>query len=187
MDRSESEVVQKLDDGVPYAPSSSVAVKRRLVEVQAKIRAAMDNAATGPLIIAADVMAVAESWELYEEEAKGLSCDGWLKKNIGRGRGLAFFARRYRAVKFIGEDARRWLHHDAAVWIAQKVPADQCEAVKDALYRAYAKDRTVLSPAQTKAIVMPLIGRNAVRVKTCKRCQMLEKLMLLNGIAVPKK
>lgn len=187
MDRVESaEAVTT--DGIPYAAISSVTTRPRLVEIGARLRKAMSNAATGPLLVAAEVMAISEDWDSYEAEAEGLSCSAWLRKFLGRGHNLAFFEVRARAVEILGEDVRRWMHHDAAKWCANIVPVAHRSTVKAALYAAHKEaGATILSEAQTRPIVMRIIGRGHVRAKTCTRCQILERLLTENGIAVPKK
>jgi hypothetical protein len=188
VDRSESSEQAPIGDGIPYAPASNVVNLVRLVEVAARFRKAMSDSATGPLRVAEEVMAIANEWDRYADEADGLSCTAWLSKNIGKGCGLAFFKRRFDSVEALGEDVRRWMHHDAAVWVAQRVPAPQRKMVKEALYDAHClANRTILTPEQTKLAVRKIIGKGHVRAKTCQRCQQLERMLKEHGVAVPGK
>lgn len=156
-----------------------------LKDVAARASKMMADSARGPLIVARDIMAVANSWADYQADADGASCDAWLKATFGRGHGLAFFDRRNRAVEVLGEDVRRWLHHDAAVWLLQKLPVTSIVAVKKRLYNEHvAQKRVVLSLAQTRTIALEMIGRQHVRAKRCATCAKLQaRIAELESIA----
>lgn len=188
MDRSEIAHVS-LGDGIPYAPPSSPIPIRRLGDVGARIKKALENAAFGPLIAAGDVRAISEDWDRYEHEADGLSCNAWLVKYLGPSFTLQFFERRQRAVEILGEDIRRFLHHEAAVWVSQAVPEAQIAEVKTALEKRYRNPsfRTAIVLSQAQKIVREIIGRSNVRTKTCSRCQLLERALAENGITIPKR
>jgi len=148
---------------------------------------ALKQADTGPLIVASEVCSVVDDWERYEQEAKGLNCDAWLKKVFGGGRGTAWFIRRRDAVKLLGEACRRTIHHEVAVWLVNKrLNKTKLEEVKAMLMRECAANgRNPLSPGMAKQRIFQLIGKPHKRTRLCMRCQMLEELLRDNGIDVP--
>lgn len=149
---------------------------------------ALSDAATGPLVIAPEVVALADNWEAIKEEAGGLSCTAYLRSKLHPGRDLAFFRRRAEAVAKLGEASRRTLHHDVAVWVANQVPDNLLDAVKLELIRG-AKEQNghPLVMSQARARLKQLIGSTARKKRECQRCKELEKLLATHGIETPGK
>jgi len=161
----------------------------RLADRITRWKAALRSADTGPLVIAEDVLQIAGEWERYRVEARGLDCTSWLRKELGRGRSLAFFERRAHAVKVLGEACRRVLHHDVAVWIAGRVrDPEAVQRVMWALMRATKKQGgNCLTPAQARPIVLATLGiERAPRTIGCARCAELERLLAEHGIVLPE-
>lgn len=150
-------------------------------------RSALADAATGPLVIASEVMQLAADWESVREEAAGLDCTTWLRKQFGAGNSLAWFEVRARAVEKLGEACRRTIHHSVAVWVANNVPEGHVQAVKLMLMReAKANGGNPLTLRMAQPRVREITGRSEPKKKTCARCQELEKLLLENGVAPPE-
>lgn len=157
-----------------------------LQERVSRWRAALAAADTGPLAIAADVVRLADEWKEHEAEAGGVSCTTWLRKTLGKGRSLAWFETRARAVESLGESVRRTLHHEVAVWLVNNAPQPTWKAVVEALMFARKRNGgNALTLAQAKPIARQIIGIAASpRRVSCMRCQRLEKQLKENGIAV---
>jgi hypothetical protein len=149
-------------------------------------RKAMSDAATGPLQIAKEVVALDESWPVYKKEADGKSLTGWLRLTLGRGRGLFFFKSRAYAVELLGPSVARTFHHEVAVWVANNVDKDSRESAVWALLRATQENgRVPLTIKQAQLVVGKLLGRRALPRASCPRCTQLEELLRKNGIRVP--
>jgi hypothetical protein len=157
-------------------------------------KAAMKHAATGPLVIAQEIVRVGRQWELvqpvtgksYREEAGGLSCTTWLQEVFGVGHGLGFFERRQRAVERFGEAIRRTVHHDVAKWLLKRVSdkSKDKEVVEMLIREYYANNGNPLSLGQATLRVAVLLGDKAPRAKKdeCKRCKELMKILDKYGI-----
>jgi hypothetical protein len=165
----------------------------RLQQIIAKWRAALTDAATGPLVVAAEVVKLAEDWPAYQEEAGGATATQWLRSTLGKGQGLPWFARRHEAVKKLGEACRRTWHHEAAVWAAENVGDDvSLRRLKDAVHDAYvANGRNPLTEPQVRGVAAKVLGR-AKRGRVCKGCAeararvaLLEETLRKAGLAVP--
>lgn len=84
------------------------------------------DSATGPLMIAQEVVAGEESWDMKAN--KGVSYSSALERALGKGRDLSFFRRRAYAVNRLGGMRNaRMFHHQAAVWFHSKVPREKTE------------------------------------------------------------
>ncbi len=155
----------------------------RLNDFVTRTRAAMAASDSGPLIVARDVMAIADNWERYKEEAGGLDCSRFLTSTFGAGRGLAYFANRVEAVAFIGESARRTLHHQVAIYILNNVSKEFVAEVLSALTRERKKNGgNALSPAQAKPVIEAITGTKQRAYRTCSKCVKLEaELAKLRG------
>lgn len=89
-----------------------------LMEIAKRLKKALSDTACGPLVVAKDVVDLADRWGDYGTDTDGMSVSQWLVKTCGVGKDLRFFARRHEAVERIGEHIRRTWDHDAAVWAA---------------------------------------------------------------------
>jgi hypothetical protein len=146
----------------------------KLTDVAKQIKSAMEHSDTGPLVIAADVVKLAEKWKDYKEDAGKLSCAQWLTRELGnKKRGLAYFRARHRAVEALGEESRRMLHHEMAVYIVNNVPKEQWDEVKETLYKKCVRNNHCpLSPGQARPLIYKIVGH--VPGRGCSRCAMLE-------------
>lgn len=147
-----------------------------LKELTGRWRSALASGDCGPLVIAADVVRVGAEWdEKYKEEAGGASCTTWLRRELGPGRNLAWFARRHEAVEHLGESIRRTMHHEVAVWIHDNVPKEAWTKVVMAVTIAAKKQRGVpLTPPQARRVVCPIIGKVSGTKRGCSRCSDFE-------------
>ena len=166
--------------------SNAVSKRESLGDRSRRWSAALAASDTGPLIIAADVVQLAGEWDDYKREASGLSCTAWLRKTLGRGRGLAWFETRARAVEKLGESVRRTLHHEVAVWTVNNAPPPTWKAIVEALMFARKKNGgNALTLVQAKPIARQILGINASpRRVSCMRCAKLEERLRENGISV---
>ena len=127
----------------------------------ARWKAALSDAATGPLVIAREVRQVAEQWSQYKDEVDGMRCTSWLREMLGNGKGLAFFERRARAVDKLGEACRRYMHHELAVWLAeQTLSADQLTRIKRELHAGFKENGdNPLTLSQGSRVVNDILGK----------------------------
>ncbi len=145
-----------------------------LAENAREFRKALQEVDTGPLQLAPKVLVLAAAWDLHLEEAGGLSVNGWIRRELGAGKTLAFFRRRAAAVEKLGESVRRTIHHEGAVRIAGTVPPDKWGVCVFALQRERIKNgHNALSPAQAMPIVWEIVGKSPAP-KHCRRCSVLE-------------
>ena len=151
-------------------------------------RSALTDAATGPLIVASEIVSLADHWEAYKEEAGGLSCASWLQARVThRGQALDYFAKRHAAVKLLGEACRRTMHHEVAVYVANQVTSEYRDAVKLMLMRECKAQGGPLTMGQATPRIGKIIGRKS-RPRSqiqCKRCERLEKALAAAGVALP--
>lgn len=137
-------------------------------------RKALAQVDTGPLVLAPEVVELAERWGEFEAEADGLSVNGWLRRELGNGKTLAWFKRRAEAVEKLGEASRRVLHHEVAVYVLQSVPSALWELVVTALAKARLKNgRCALSMKQAERVIREIVGHSPQK-KVCARCLELE-------------
>jgi len=150
----------------------------KLTDVAKQIKSAMEHADTGPLVIAADVVKLSENWKDYKEDAGKMTCSQWLTRELGnRKRNIKYFTARHRAVEALGEESRRMLHHEVAVYIINNVHKDQWDEVKETLYKKCVRNNHCpLSPGQARPIIHQIIGH--VPGRGCPRCAMLEAEIL---------
>jgi hypothetical protein len=151
-------------------------------------RKALADSATGPLIIASEIVQLADEWADHQSETDGLSCTSWLRATLGRGRSLAWFATRHAAVATLGEACRRTIHHEVACYVARNVPGESRDAVRLMLMReCKAQNNNPLTMAQARRKIEALIGRvSAPRcAAACTRCAHLEQVILAAGLALP--
>lgn len=143
-----------------------------------KWRAALRDADVGPLIIAGEVVHFVDHWDEYRHEVGNLTASAFLRRELGRGRDAAFFRRRADAVAKLGEDIRRWMHHEVAVWIAANFDGQEAEG---AVFVVRKETKTKhhgnpLNYAQAKPIVEKALNRKTERAaQTCPRCVILEE------------
>ena len=177
-----------------------------LLEVGGRLRKALSDSATGPLVIAAEIVQLSEAWDQVpdpvpvtsgssamqaeraaslREQAGGSSCDAWVRAKVAPG-GLAFFTARHKAIERIGEAARRTVHHEVAVWVDRHVSDAQLGEVKQALMRgAKAQNGSPLTKAQAMRVLAKLLGLKP-KAHGCSRCEQLEKVLRESGLEVPE-
>ena len=163
-----------------------VLVEMKLLQYLGLWRKALQDVACGPLIVAHEVVDLADRWDAYREQAGGLDATTWLKRNLNWY--LAWFIERQRAVDKLGEAVRRWMHHEVAVYCSRNVPAEDVREVVKQLRLATKKaGENPLSLPQAKPIIYEVLGRRPGRQRrTCPRCAVLEALLREHGIEVPE-
>ncbi len=92
---------------------------RSLKAKAAAWRDQLRSGATGPLVIAQQVVDLVAEWENWRTEAGGVDANAWLRATFGQS--VAWFERRARAVRDIDESIRRSWNHEVAVWVHQHV------------------------------------------------------------------
>lgn len=150
--------------------------------------AAVKDRATGPLIVAAEIVQVVDNWEHYQQQAEGMNASQWLGTVFGKHHkmGPAYWRRRARAVSLLGESCRRTVHHEVAIWITNKVSGDDLAKARTALIKGCRTNGGLpLNMSAAKPIIYDLFGW-VPQVTTCKRCQFLEGLLREHGIEVPE-
>lgn len=147
-----------------------------LKEWSKKFKSAMQQTHTGPLIIAEEVVNLANDWGDHQKEADGLSVSQWLTRELGNKQtGLAYFKRRHDAVLILGEDIRRTIHHEVAVYVMNNVPDVLRGRVKELLIKGFVNNNhNPLTPQQAKPVIYEVIGKPLAASKECLRCLELE-------------
>lgn len=182
-----------------FAPEADPSSGPRLVPVSLadktkEWKRILGDAARGPLVVATDVVSIANHWDEYAAEAGGLSITGWLKKTLGAGRNLAWFERRAKAVRVLGEAARRNLHHEVAVWVSENVPPAHYDKAKRVLFHAArAQNGNPLTLGQARPLLQKELGRSfSSRGYQSKlgdalaRIARIEKWADANGLTLPE-
>lgn len=157
-------------------------------------RKALANAAVGPLLIAPEIVQIANDWEKYKADAGGLTVSSFLRRELGAGHDLAFFKRRANAVDILGKDIQRVAtHHEVAVWIVNNFEID---VAKQAMLRLANETRlkhngNPLSLAQARPFLLKSLNlKTERRPRECARCKFLEeengrlKTLLENSVSV---
>lgn len=153
-----------------------------LSEFSDKLRKCVVSGQNGPLIIAAEVVSLADNWEQYKPEADGLTCTQWLAGICGAGKGLGWWQRRSEAVAKIGEHARRCIDHNVAVYVADMVSSEHMPAVSKMLVLAMKQNGgNPLTIAQARSRVEKITGKLREK-KSCACCRRYEAIMKKHGI-----
>ena len=148
-------------------------------------RKEMADGATGPLVIASEVVALSKKWEDLRAQAEGKDLTTWLRAALGPGKGLGYFRKRHEAVKRLGEAIRRTIHHEAAIWLADEVSDLHWPLVKQHCFAAHRKNnKNPVTKAQAIKIVAAVTGKKPI-AKVCSRCEELENFIRANGLVVP--
>lgn len=161
-------------------PADTLATRAR------RLKQAMQDSASGPLLVAQEIVAIAANWSSYREEAGGVSCSSWCEKIFGQN--LAFFQRRYEAVRRLGEDSRRTWHHLAAVWACGQTDDD---LALQRLHRLVLRARldnghNALSAGQVQRLAPQVFGKVDPKPVVCARCKRLEEFIREKGLKVPE-
>lgn len=139
-------------------------------------RKALVDADTGPLCIAIDVVKIVDDWETYRKDAKGLTASAFLRRELGRGRDVAFFRRRARAVTNLGEHIRRKVNHNVAVWIDQNFSGPEATRAVFVVCSVAKNGNNAFSYAQARPIVLTALNRKTEKQpRECPRCKLLEE------------
>lgn len=158
-----------------------------LSDITTKIRRYIGAGANGPLVAAGDVIALADRWDDYKQEADGLTFTQWIVGVCGAGKDLGWWERRQRAVERIegtrrDGSARRKLHHEVAVYVAENVADEHLEEVRRMLYTSVKNNGGVpLTPAQAKRRIAKIVGSKP-SARQCSRCRRLEAILKAHGI-----
>lgn len=155
---------------------SSNLLRQDLANRIAYIKKQMADGATGPLRVAERVVALSDEWESQWRGALESDEDfrTWLRRQLGRGRDLAWFVVRRDAVRSIGRLATCF-HHEAAVWLHQRgLDAASLDKVAKAAY-AFAKNQgdNPLSKTQALRVYAEVLGsapRQARATRPCGEC-----------------
>jgi len=144
------------------------------------LREKMQDTMRGPLLIAEDVLQIANNWDSYKSEVGDIRFSEWCRSTFGPGKGLAWFEKRRQAVEFLepkGQgECRRTMHHETAVWLAQTLrglPECDVKKAKDEYLKAYNDQNKVpLEPGQAARLINRVLGRS-MRAKRCSECARL--------------
>lgn len=166
------------------AISSSVSDNRLQLLIK-QWRSSLNDSASGPLLVAENVVDIAKKWEEYKKDANGKECSSFLKTYLGKD--LSFFIRRQRAIEVLGKTCKEMLHHEAAVWLSTRTAQqNEIENVMRLLQKQYgANNSNVLSESTVKRIAVDAIGEHILGERMCSRCEMLENMLLEHGISIP--
>lgn len=158
-----------------------------LANTATRWKRAMENGAIGPLVIAKEVCAVVDNWDVHRSEAEDQTASAWLRAIFGAGKYLAFWRKRSHAVEVLGEAFRRTLHHEAAVWVVgQGLSAQQLRVVKRGLLERYhAENKNPLTKQQALAVVRGVVP-HVVKSRSCTVCDRLVTYMLQQGHTLPE-
>ena len=152
--------------------------ENKLARIASRLKATMNASASGPLLVAEEIVGLSQNWENYRTQADGKDCTTWLTTEVTHpGQGLAFFAIRARAVKVLGGRANvHRLDHYAAVWLARdNIPEGYRVGIMTEVHRLYRGRNN--GSCVTKGQVVRIAARIMKKVPTarvCQRCLALE-------------
>jgi hypothetical protein len=156
--------------------------KINLDDIARKIKSTLGTGSNGPLIVAIDVEALENTWQEYKEESGGFTLSQWLVGICGAGKTIAWWRRRADAVRRIGEESRRQLNHEVAVYVLDNVTDEHLVDVRKMLYLGTKQNGGIpYTLGQATRRIAEITGRNP-RVKTCSNCRRLEALLVRFGI-----
>lgn len=146
-------------------------------QIIGRVRKVMGDAVCGPLVVAADVVALSSSWEAYRPEVGDIPINDYLRRNLGNGKTVGYFQKRANAVKALGEHIRRSWHHESAVWVFQNFTGAEREKARTAVDREWAaRNKVPLTPSETVRVVDAALGAARVpRHKSCAKCDAYRK------------
>lgn len=147
-----------------------------LEEKASKWKEALNNAAVGPNFIAKEIVEIADSWDVYREEAGGLSANEWIRVTLKRT--LAFFRHRYEAFEKLGEGNRRSIHHAVAVQIVNSVPQPLWRKCVEELVKAKNANRGNVVEFEHAQPILAAIRGPSRRRRSCRKCAELEARIL---------
>lgn len=152
----------------------------------ARINEKLKDLAAGPLLVAAELVEIAERWDsLSPSETGGMRVSAAYEHAFGYR--LGFFQRRHDAVQKLGDWSARTLHHNAALWLAGQVSGPVPRRLKDAIFSAHtSKNKHPLTIEQLKPIAAEFLGTKPRTKKACARCDRLAAALLEAGIEVPE-
>jgi len=165
--------------------------RKSLAERVVRWNQIMRQEATGPLLIAPEVVEVIDSWDSLSAQAGGVSVGAWLKGVFGHsGRNTKYWRDRFDAVASLDvrndRSVARTMHHLAAVWLAG-MPADGSR--KKVLQEVYVLCRSQkhepVTLHQVKRVYYEIVGKPArAPKKECGECARLRALLKKHGISV---
>lgn len=136
--------------------------KETLSERALRLRKALVDSATGPLIVAKEIVDIADNWLFYSKEVDGAALNTWLQSTFGHR--IAWFTRRYDAVMKLGEASRRVLDHNAAVWLADAITDAEVKQVMPAVCRERKAQHDIpLDERRTRDVVVEMFGEREPR------------------------
>ncbi len=153
---------------------------RRFDGEMKRISAALRSGITGPLIVAEDVVRMADNWELWREQAGGLSATAAFKKWLHFH--LPYFSARHHAVELLGRDVRTWMQDTLAVRVAA-LPEAMRKTVKDDLLERFGSQRGhghAVTLAQAIPFIREKVGGKPKR--GCDECARLRTLLEKHGV-----
>lgn len=150
----------------------------RLQALAKRLRATMNASASGPLMVAGEVVEIAANWDNFRSEADGKDCTTWLRSEVGPGCGLPFFEARHRATVALGRQNAQRLHHEAAVWLVGNVPEQYRLPVMSDCHKLYRDPKRNNGACVTRAQMKRIADKVMERVpqhRVCERCKRLEE------------
>lgn len=163
--------------------------RERLQDIGKRLAKAVSGSATGPLLVAQEIVGMSEVWdERWRAEADGLDCTSWLSGLFAnKAKGLTYWKKRARAVERLGEAIRRTLDHEVAAWMIEAIPDAQLDAAKLVLMRRCKQLRGIpLSKTQATIALRAAGLLSGAKHKTCSRCEQLERAMREAGVEIPE-
>ena len=73
-----------------------------LSERARRLKRALGDSETGPLVVANEIRDLVQSWESYRAEAEGHDSSSWLIRTFGKGCNTGYWMRRARACDKLG-------------------------------------------------------------------------------------
>jgi len=156
----------------------------RLSDSVARWKAALRASDTGPLVIAQDVVRIANEWDKYRAEVGNVDCTTWLRRELDLP--LDFFLRRAKAVERLGEACRRTIHHEVAVWLSNRLKDD--ELIKKAMWALMSETKkrrgNCLTLPKAQLVVRKALGIKPTLAKAvaCTSCVRMRALLKKHGI-----
>jgi len=140
-----------------------------------KCKTALKEGATAPLLLAEEIVKVAEEWDARWKQDMDMSCNAWLRVNLGPGKSLSYWRVRADAVAKLGESIRRTLDHDVAAYVVRSVPEPNWSEIVEKLQKKrLAQSGNVATIGQAERIVFEVLGRRGKPRRKCPQCALLQ-------------
>ena len=183
--KEKPKAIERSLDGVRLVDMPQPAELPDLEALRKTLRAclAVDN---GPLIHAKQVCGLEGMWDRFKRDAGGVSFEKWIRVTCGPEYSARFWRRCNNAVNVLGEHVRRTLHHQVALFIAERLDEANRDGAVTIIGKARRSQNMHLVSLKSAKSLLRKSGhwkpRPVPQKAACLRCKLLERLLEKHGI-----